>query len=118
MSPRTLIVSAAVAVGLTAGPGVSPAAAKDCGNSRSLGATYVNNIDAKGVSCGKARDVIRAFNSCRRNNGGADGRCNKRVSGGFRCNEGSRNRGAFQYFAKVSCKKGGKRVRFDYSQNT
>jgi hypothetical protein len=117
MSARTLIISAAVAVGLTAG---APAAAtaKGCGHSRSLGATYVTKISANGVSCGKAKDVIRAFNGCRRDNGGADGTCSRRVAGGFRCSEGSRTRGLGQYFATVSCKKGGRRVRFTYHQNT
>jgi len=117
MSPRTIMISAAVAVGLTAGPGTAPAAAKDCGFSRSLGATYVTNIDAKRVSCGKAKDVIRAFNSCRRDNGGWDGRCSKRVSGGFRCSEGGRDSSPIQYQAPVSCKKGRKRVSFRYTQS-
>ena len=117
MSPRTLIISAAVAVGLTAGPGVAPAAAKDCGFSRSLGATYVTNINAKRVSCPKAKDVIRAFNSCRRDNGGADGKCRRRVSGGFNCNEGRRQSSPIQYSAPVTCKKGRKRVSFRYTQN-
>ena len=68
------------------------------------------------MSCGKAKDVIRAFHACRRDNGGADGRCSKKVSGGFKCNEGTRNEGATQYFASVSCRKGGKRVKFNYTQ--
>ena len=116
MSPRTLIISAAVAVGMTAG---APAAAtaKGCGQSRSLGASYVTNISAKGVSCGKAKDVVRAFNTCRRDNGGADGRCNRRVSG-FKCTETDRDTSPVQVTAAVSCKDGGKRVKFRYSQFT
>ena len=124
MSPRTLMISAAVAAGLTAGATAAEAtgpvagAAKSCGFSRSLGATYVTRISAKRVSCAKAKDVIRAFNACRKDHGGADGRCPSKVAGGFRCNEGKRLRGPISIDADVSCRKGAKRVKFHYQQDT
>ena len=99
----------------------APASAKSCNLSpneqRSLGATYVLNLKAKKVTCGKAKKVVKAFNACRKANGGVDGRCTKKVKR-FRCTESRFNETSFQYDSNVTCKRGRKRVTFTYQQNT
>jgi hypothetical protein len=84
---------------------------------RRLGATYVTSLSVTQVSCTKAKRVVKAFNACRRGNGGAAGRCTSSVQG-FRCAE---RRGAAiptQYSSRVSCRSGARRVRFAYTQFT
>ncbi len=93
-------------------------AARACsvkGKERSLGATYVTSVSARGISCGGALDVGRAYHRCRKQRGGADGRC-PRVSG-YRCSE-SRVSGRGQYDSRATCRKGGRRVVQRYTQNT
>src|SRR3954447_23363825 len=84
---------------------------------RRLGATYVTSLNATNVSCAKAKRVVKAFNACRRGNGGADGTCRSSVQG-FHCTE---KRGAAiptQYSSSVTCRSAGRGVRFAYTQFT
>lgn len=83
----------------------------------SLGTSYVLPLKVKGTSCSKGEKVVKAFNQCRKDNGGADGRCKSKVLG-FKCDEGKRESAPTQYNAAVSCKKGSKKVSFHYTQNT
>lgn len=108
-----LIASAAAHA--TAGPTASTAATCSVSkDGRKLGATYVTSLKVRGVSCTKGKRVVKSFNSCRRANGGADGRCTSRVQG-FSCKE--RRAGiASQYDAKVTCKAGTRSVIFNYTQ--
>jgi hypothetical protein len=82
-----------------------------------LGASYVDPFTVKNTSCSKGEKVIKAFNKCRKQNGGADGRCNSQVEG-YSCDEGKRTSAPSQYFADVVCKSGDKKVKFHYTQNT
>ncbi len=84
---------------------------------QSLGTSYVNVLKVKRTSCRKGMKVVKAFNACRKDNGGADGRCKSRVLG-FKCDEGKRTSSPAQYSATVVCKKGAKKVVFNYTQNT
>jgi hypothetical protein len=96
----------------------SSAAAATCsvkGKERKLGATYVTKVTASGISCGGALDVVRAYHRCRRSRGGADGRC-PRVSG-YRCSE-KRTSSPTQYDSRATCRKGGRRIVQQYTQNT
>ena len=112
---RLSLLLAALALALPAS-----AAAGTCnisGDERELGATYVTNLRTKGVSCAKGRRVVKAFNACRKANGGADGRCNRKVRR-FRCSEERFNElEGVQYDSRVVCKRGAKRVHFTYTQN-
>jgi hypothetical protein len=82
-----------------------------------LGASYVDPFTVKNTSCSKGENVIKAFNKCRKDNGGRDGHCNSSVLG-YSCNEGKRTAAPAQYFADVVCKDGSKKVKFHYTQNT
>lgn len=83
----------------------------------SLGASYVTPLAVKNTSCGKGMKVVKAFNQCRKANGGADGRCKSKVLG-YKCEEGKRTSSPAQYSADVVCKNGSKKVVFSYTQNT
>jgi len=101
-----------------AGPQAAAAALKRCdisGRERRLGATYVTSLSASGVSCSYAERLVRAFHRCRRRNGGADGRCRRVLR--FRCSE-RRTSSPVQYDSRTSCRRGGDRVVFRYTQNT
>ena len=94
----------------------APAQAKSCnidGKQQSLGATYVTSLSAKGTSCGKAEGVVKAYHACR----GGGKKCKRKVNG-FKCRQTIVSSSPLQYDAKVSCKKGGARVKFAYTQNT
>jgi hypothetical protein len=84
---------------------------------RKLGTTYVTSLKVEHVSCAKAKRVVKAFNACRKANGGVKGHCVKRVLD-YRCSE---TRGASiptQYSARASCKTGSRVVSFRYTQYT
>jgi hypothetical protein len=112
-----------LAVAATAGARPTAHAAKSCslsareqGGSKpsSLGTTYVLSVTAKHVSCGKAKKLVKAFNSCRHQHGKA-GHCPSVK--GYHCSE-DRAKGVGQYDSTATCKKGSKKVVNKYTQNT
>lgn len=111
--PSLLLLAAMPA---TAGSAPTAQASKSCnisGEERSFGATYVTSISARKVSCGKAKGVVRAYHDCR----GSKKACRRKVKG-FKCKQRILAESPVQYDARVNCKRGGKRVKHVYSQNT
>jgi hypothetical protein len=94
---------------------VAAAACKISGKERRLGATYVTSLATTGVSCRSAEALVKDFNRCRRRRGGPDGRCSQ--VGGYRCSE-RRSSAPTQYDSRTTCRRGSRRVRFAYTQNT
>lgn len=95
-----------------------PAQAKGCnisGDERKLGATYVTEVRVNGVSCGDGKALAKRYHSCRKSNGGADGRCSS--FSGWKCAE-RRTSIKTQFDAKAECKKGSKVFSQKYTQNT
>jgi hypothetical protein len=119
---RLLVLCAATALLVAAAPVSAPAtgdgptatASKSCsvGDSQSYGTTYVLWIRARNVSCRKARKRVRAFHACRE---GARGRCPN--LGRWNCSE-NRTFGRGSFDSTVKCKRGGKRVKHQYTQWT
>jgi hypothetical protein len=107
------IIAVAVIVGSLLG-GAPSTSAQRCpvGDERSYGTTYVLSISVSDASCRAARKVIRGFHACRP---GKRGRCRKTVDG-YRCRERRFNRSAISYDSRVSCRRGGRRVRHTYTQ--
>lgn len=85
------------------------------GKERKLGATYVTTLSATGVSCSSAQTLVKSFHKCRREHGGADGKCSK-VSG-YKCTE-KREAIPTQFDARATCTKGKRKVIQTYTQNT
>lgn len=128
MLRRTTLLAATAAVGAlailpagaqAAGGGPEAFAAKSCslaGKTRSLGPTYTTALAVRRVSCSKGRSLVKAYYKCRKRNGGKKGRC-----GGvrrFSCKERRYDAIPTQFSAKVSCKKGRKKVVHRYTQFT
>lgn len=93
-------------------------ASKSCnisGKQRSFGATYVTALSVRSTSCGKGEGIVRTFHDCRQDLD-ADS-CSQKVSG-YRCTQKKLATSPLQYDARVTCKKGGKRVKHTYTQNT
>jgi hypothetical protein len=83
-----------------------------------LGATYVTNLKVRGVSCAGGRRVVKAFNACRREKG-IKGRCVRKVLK-YACSDRrpAAEQIPTQLNGHVTCKRGDRRVTFDYQQNT
>jgi hypothetical protein len=113
-----LLLPAAACIALI---GAAPASAAGChlstSEQRGLGATYTTSLSVKGVSCAKGKRVARAFQACRKSNGGADGRCDHRVRR-FSCSERRSNRIRTQYDSSVTCRRGARRVHLTYTMFT
>jgi hypothetical protein len=111
-----LLLALALPVAAHAGP--TAQASKTCKLSSSeqrggMGATYQFNPTARRVSCGKAKDVVRAYHDCR----GSGKTCGRKVLR-FKCRQTILADSPVQYDARVKCRRGGKRVKFAYTQNT
>jgi len=92
-------------------------ASKSCGVSkkpRALGPTYTLGLSVKRTSCANGRGFVRSYYKCR---GGGKGRCRRKVSG-YRCSEKRSNAIRTQFDARVTCKKGGRRITHKYTQFT
>src|SRR5689334_9595683 len=108
------IATVAFAASASAG-GPTAHAAANCSDLRP-GDGYIVNIKTKGVGCKTGHKVAKAHRSCRLAHG-KRGKCTRKVLG-YSCKEGKRNSISTQFTAKVSCKRGSKRVSFVYQQNT
>jgi len=114
------LVATAVLVALPATVGSkepSATASKSCGVSkkpRALGPTYTLGLSVKGTSCANGRGFVRSWYKCR---GGGKRRCGRKVSG-YRCSERRSNVIRTQFDARVSCKKGSRRITHKYTQFT
>jgi hypothetical protein len=112
-----LTVTLAAMVGLA--HTAAPSQARACslaGKVRSLGPTYTTSLHVRHTTCRTGYRVVRAYDACRKRHGKA-GHCRHRVRH-FRCRESRFNRISTQYDARVGCRRGGKRVRFTYTQFT
>lgn len=113
---RTRLLAAAAATAALALPaaGASPAAAATCKPGAYPGNGYFTSLKAFGISCKGARDVMRAHYRCRVRNG-IRGRC-PRVNG-WRATE-KRVAISTEYNARVTLRKGSRKVVYTYQQNT
>lgn len=115
-----LAVAVLVAALPTSAAASSPSPRAKCsikGQQSSLGPSYVTSLTVTGgVNCATGKRVVRAYDKCRKQNGGAKGKCRKKVLG-YSCTE-KRRSSSYQFSATATCKSGKKRVVFTYTQNT
>jgi hypothetical protein len=115
-------IALVAATGLVAGAPAASAsathAARACSPPEYPGNGYFTSLNVKRTTCAKGRKVARAHHRCRTKNG-IKGRCHHRVLR-YRCKESrpSSARIPTQYSARVTCKRGTRRVVFVYQQNT
>ena len=91
------------------------AAARACSVPSYPGSGYFTSLTVKRVGCARGRKLVRAYYNCRTRSGPA-GRCHGRVLR-YRCSE-HRNSIPTEIDARVSCRRGAKRVIHNYQQNT
>ena len=111
MQIRHTLIPAFAALALAPGT----AAAKSCTPPKYPGDGYFTSLSVSGVSCATGRDVARAYYRCRIKKG-IRGRCTTRVLR-FSCSE-RRESISTQFEARVTCKRGSRRVVHTYQQNT
>ena len=117
-SPSRLALGAllaAVAIALLAG--APPARAASCAaSSLPRGEGYITSLTVTKVGCKTGRRLALAYHGCRRKKGKA-GRCTDKVLG-YSCKETKRvqTRSPPEINARVSCKRGARRVVHTYQQ--
>ena len=94
-----------------ADPTAGAARACKVGDTRGYGTTYVLGIRASGVSCRRARRLVRAFHDCRP---GKSGRCPRVLR--YRCSENRFNQSSQSYDSRVTCRSGDRTVKHTYTQ--
>lgn len=116
--PMIMAVAALGLISSTAQAGSDATVSAACSSKGNFPpASYVTSIAAKGVSCVKARQVVKAYHACRKASGGVSAKCSRRVLG-FSCREGRRQSvPGVQYSVGVSCIKGSSKVNSTYTQN-
>jgi len=120
LAALALLAAAPAAASAATADGPVAQAAATCkvpADGRGWGPTYVTGMRVARTSCATGKRLVTAYYRCRTANGGADGRCTKRVQG-WRCKE---KRGAAiptQFDASVTCRKGRARVVHTYTQFT
>lgn len=114
--PRTRLLAAAATIAaavplLGAGPA---AATKSCSPGAYPGDGYFTSLKVTGISCSGGKAVMRGHYRCRTKHG-IKGRCPS--FSGYHCTE-KRNAIPTEYNARVTCKKGTRKVVYTYQQNT
>ena len=113
-----LVLGAGMAASAAAA-GPTATAARTCDLSlkqqRNAGATYLVQLTVSRLSCRKGLRIEKAYQRCRRDTRGQT-TCKRRVRR-FRCAQRILASSRTQYDAKVSCKRGRRKVGFIYTQN-
>ncbi len=120
LSITAALAALLVALVLAPGGAAGKSARSACdisGQEQELGASYVTSVKVRNVGCGKGLRVTKAYNECRKDNGGPGSRnCPGQVKG-YSCNTNVLAESSAQFDAKFTCKKGNKRVKGTYTQN-
>lgn len=113
-----LALIAALAVVALAGAGTASAATCNVRPSDYPGDGYFTSLRVTGVSCSTGKSVAREHYRKRVRRGGRDGKYNGPVKG-FSCRESNRRKTTRprELNARVTCRRGGKRIVFTYQQN-
>jgi hypothetical protein len=116
---RSLALAAAlaallvIALGSTAGARPAARSARACALPKYPGLGYFTSLEVTHVSCATGKRVTLAHYRCRTRHG-RKGRCSSVL--GYRCTE-RRNANSIEYNARVTCKRGSKKVVYTYQQH-
>ena len=116
----SLLVGVAVALtfalsGSASASSVATASAT-CKPPKYPGSGYFTSLSVSGTSCANGGKLAKAYYSCRIKAGGVKGRCTKQVYG-YSCKE-TRQTISTEIDARVTCKKGSRKVVHTYQQDT
>src|SRR3954464_1781948 len=102
-----------IALGSTAGARPAAHSARACKAPKYPGLGYFTSLEVTHVSCATGKKVTLAHYRCRTRHG-RKGYCKSVL--GYRCSE-RRNTNSIEYNARVTCKRGSKKVLYTYQQN-
>jgi len=125
-SPRfltTLALTACLLVAGLASAQSSIAATKSCASparKAGLKGGYFSQLRVTSVSCSEGKKVVYGYYSCRMSRGGNKASCHGRTIRGLRCTEYRDPDLSIptEFSARVTCRKGSKKVVHVYQQNT
>jgi hypothetical protein len=99
---------AAIPAGASGGAPTKSSCSLSHGEQRGdLGADYVYKLSARKLGCDKAKSLVKKFNKCRHEHGGARGKC-PGVKG-YKCSQKKLDSSPEIYQAKAKCVKGSKK---------
>lgn len=101
---------------LAGGPGALASTARTCSTPKYPGVGYFTSLRVTGVGCATGRKLVVAYYHCRLRHGGTDGRCPGGVMH-YRCTE-KRNTIPTEIDARVTCRRGSRRIVHTYQQDT
>jgi hypothetical protein len=109
-------VTTAVIIGCSGAAAASPSAhaAKSCKPPAYPGTGYFTSLSVTNTACGTGKKIALAYYKCRSRHG-AKGRCTSKVLG-YSCSE-KRNSIPTEIDARVTCKKGDRKVVHTYQQD-
>ena len=110
-----VVAASACAVAVAPAGGASAPAARACQPPDYPGSGYFTSLSVKHTTCRSGKKLAVAYYHCRVENGGKDGRCDRRVMR-YRCTE-VRNRIETELNARVQCRRGDRQVTHTYQQN-
>jgi hypothetical protein len=112
----TLAVLLAAACAVPGAAQGSAAAAKTCHTPAYPGSGYFLSLSVKGTTCATGKKVAVAYYHCRLEHG-KRGHCTHKVLG-YSCSEPDRESIPTEFDARVTCRRGAKKVSHAYQQNT
>jgi len=118
----TLALTACLLVTGLVGAQASSAATRSCASPASksgLKGGYFSRLRVTNVSCSEGKKVVYGYYSCRMSKGGKKASCHGRTIRGLRCTEYRDPDLSIptEFSARVTCKKGTKKVVHVYQQN-
>jgi hypothetical protein len=111
--------AATLAAGGAATGAAAPAparAATTCSVPKYPGSGYFTSLSVKKVGCATGRKLALRWYACRTQDGGIKGHCARHVLG-FSCTE-VRQSIPTEFDARVTCRRGGRRIVHTYQQDT
>jgi hypothetical protein len=114
VSAAACLAAAVLAVGAGGAGAVTARAARSCSPPAYPGSGYFTSLSVRRVSCRTGRRVTLAHYRCRTRSGPA-GRCHSRVLG-YDCRE-RRNSIPTEIDARVTCRRGHRKVTYTYQQD-
>ncbi len=111
-----IVVLGLVLAALTGGSSAVAGTARTCSTPKYPGVGYFTSLRVTGVGCATGRKLVVAYYHCRLAHGGKAGRCPGGVMH-YRCTE-KRNTIPTEIDARVTCRRGSRRIVHTYQQDT
>jgi len=111
-----IVVLGLVLAALAGGSSAVAGTARTCSTPKYPGVGYFTSLRVTGVGCATGRKLVVAYYHCRLRHGGTAGRCPGGVMH-YRCTE-KRNTIPTEIDARVTCRRGSRRIVHTYQQDT